>query len=235
MSVMMPQITSLTNVYSTDYSGVNQRKHQSSVSLAFVRGIHQWLMNSPHKGPVTWNMFPFDDIIMWTMILMSCHMVKSLQIISRSGTRRLTLWGPYLQISCRDWTFNTLRPRRNGQHFPDNIFKHIFFNENVWISIKSSLKFVPKGPINNIALLVQIMACRLVGAKPLSELMMVMLPMHICVTRPLWVKKGPYDTSSSNGHQGDILYSIVFELWESLTWSIKGNCCKASNLIVQIW
>ena len=45
---------------------------------------------------------------------------------------------------------NTLRPRRNEQHFADDIFKRIFFNENVWISIKISLEFVPKGPINNI-------------------------------------------------------------------------------------
>ena len=53
---------------------------------------------------------------------------------------------------------NTLRPRRNGQHFADDIFKCIFFNENVLISIKISLKFVPKGPISNIPALVQIMA-----------------------------------------------------------------------------
>ena len=61
---MQSQITSLTFVYSTVYSGANQRKHQSSVSLAFVRGIPQWPVNSPHKWPVTRNMFPFDDVIM---------------------------------------------------------------------------------------------------------------------------------------------------------------------------
>ena len=49
---------------------------------------------------------------------------------------------------------NTLRPRQNGRHFPDDIFKCIFFNENVLISIKISLKFVPKGQINNIPALV---------------------------------------------------------------------------------
>ena len=53
---------------------------------------------------------------------------------------------------------NTLRPRQNVRHFPDDIFKCIFLNENIWISIKFSLKFVPKGPINNIPALVQIMA-----------------------------------------------------------------------------
>ena len=84
---------------------------------------------------------------------------------------------------------NTFRPRRNEQHFTDDIFKRIFFNESVWISIKSSLKFVPKGPINNIPALVQIMAWRHSGDKPLSEPMVVSLPTHICVTRPQWVNK----------------------------------------------
>ena len=81
----------------------------------------------------------------------------------------------------------TLRPRRNGQHFADDIFKHIFFNENVWISIKILLKFVLKGPINNIPALVQIMAWRYPGNKPLSEPMLVGLLTHTCVTRPQWV------------------------------------------------
>ena len=58
------QITSLTIVYSTVYSGADQRKHQSSASLAFVRGIHRRPVNSPHKWPVTRKMFPFDDVIM---------------------------------------------------------------------------------------------------------------------------------------------------------------------------
>ena len=81
------------------------------------------------------------------------------------------------------------RPRRNGQHFTDDIFKCIFFNENVWISIKISLTFVPKGPIYNIPALVPIMAWRLPGNEPLSEPMMDSLLMHICITRPQWVRK----------------------------------------------
>ena len=78
---------------------------------------------------------------------------------------------------------NTLRPRKIGRHFAD-IAKCIFLNENVYISIKISLYFVPKGPINNIPALVQIMAWRRPGDKPLSEPMMVSLLTHICVTRP---------------------------------------------------
>ena len=69
MGLMASQITSLTLVYSTVYSGADQRKHQISASLAFVRGIHRGPVNSPHKRPVTRKMFPFDDVIMckWSM------------------------------------------------------------------------------------------------------------------------------------------------------------------------
>ena len=83
---------------------------------------------------------------------------------------------------------NTLEPRANGRHFPDYVFKCIFLNRNLWISIKISLKLVPGGPINNIPALVQIMAGRRPGDKPLSEPMMFSLLTHICVTRPQWVK-----------------------------------------------
>ena len=79
---------------------------------------------------------------------------------------------------------NTLRPRQNGRHFADDTFKRIFLNENVIISIRISLKFVPKGRINIIPALVQIMAWRRPGDKPLSEPMMASFLMHICVTRP---------------------------------------------------
>ena len=64
MGANASQITSLTVAYSTVYSGADQRKHQSSASLAFVRGIHRRPVNSPHKWPVTRKMFPFDDVIM---------------------------------------------------------------------------------------------------------------------------------------------------------------------------
>ena len=93
-------------------------------------------------------------------------------------------------------SFNTLRPRQNGRHFPDNIFKCILLNENVWILLKISLKFVPQGPINNIPALVQIMPWHWPGDKPLSGPMMVKLPTHICVTRPQWVKYLPLEQSS---------------------------------------
>ena len=65
MVTMTSKITSLTIVYSIVYSKADQSKHQSPASLAFVRGIHRWPMNSPHKGPVTQRMFPFDYVIMY--------------------------------------------------------------------------------------------------------------------------------------------------------------------------
>ena len=100
--------------------------------------------------------------------------------IGHSGAAR-DHWTSYDMCSCAgEWFINSLRPRQNGRNFPDDIFKWIFLNdENVWISINISLKFVPRGPINNIPTLVKVMARR----RP----MMVRLPTHICVTRPQWV------------------------------------------------
>ena len=93
---------------------------------------------------------------------------------------------------------NTLRLRQNGRHFADDVLKCIFLNENMWISLEISLKFVPEGPINNIPALVQIMAWRRPGDKPLSEPMMVSLLTHICVTRPQWV-----NSPGQNGQHSD--------------------------------
>ena len=78
MCSMASQITSLTTVYSAVYSGADQRKHQSSASLAFARGIHRWSVNSPHNCPITQKMFRFDDVIMHmidciTALFCACH------------------------------------------------------------------------------------------------------------------------------------------------------------------
>ena len=85
---------------------------------------------------------------------------------------------------------NTLRPRQNGCLFADNTFKRIFLNENIRISIKISLKFVPKVRINNIPALVQIMAWRRPGDKPLSEPMMVSVLTKFSVSRGLYQQSG---------------------------------------------
>ena len=76
MGAMASQIAGLTIVYKTVYSGADKRKHQSSALLAFVRGIHRWPVNSPHKWPVTRKMFPFDDVIMNCMHTILFHVGK---------------------------------------------------------------------------------------------------------------------------------------------------------------
>ena len=81
MAVMASQITSLTIVYLTVYSGPDQRKHQSSMSLALVLGIHQWPVNSLHKWPVMREMFPFDNVIMLNIMMCIIHEMHCISII----------------------------------------------------------------------------------------------------------------------------------------------------------
>ena len=91
MGTIASQITRLTIVYSTVYSDADQRKYQSSASLAFVRGIHRRPVNTPHKWPVTRKIFPFDDVIMdfsCTMILKKiCFSLLLLQCFKLSWPR----------------------------------------------------------------------------------------------------------------------------------------------------
>ena len=83
MDAIASQITSLTIVYSSVYSDADQRKHQISASLAFVRGIHRRPVNSPHKWPVTRKMFPFDHVIMtWPETsVFCCYLVYEIYFI----------------------------------------------------------------------------------------------------------------------------------------------------------
>ena len=111
------------------------------------------------------------------------------------------IWGCYV---------NTLRPRQKGQYFADEIFKCIFLNEDMWISINISLKFVPKGLINNIPASFQIMDWLPTRRKPLSE---PRLPTHICVTRPQWVKV--------------FIFILISRIYISLSWGI----CHTTSLI----
>ena len=74
MSAMVSQITGVSIVYLTVCSGTDQRKHQSTASLAFVRGTHRWPVNSSHKDPVTWTLFPLDYVIMVQPILVGVCM-----------------------------------------------------------------------------------------------------------------------------------------------------------------
>ena len=80
MSAVVSQITSISTVCSTVSSDADQRKHQSSASLAFVWRIHRWPVNSPHKRPVMWKIFPFDEIIMMVLFFALIHWYKFQQI-----------------------------------------------------------------------------------------------------------------------------------------------------------
>ena len=105
MSAMASQITSLTIVYSTVYSGADQRKYQSTASLAFVRGIHRWPVTSPHKGPVTRKTFPFDDVIMkW-----------------RESRMRSTHLDLFLRTSCCSDPFKSRSTHSSEQYYTDPI------------------------------------------------------------------------------------------------------------------
>ena len=98
MSAMASQITSLTIVCSTVYSVADQRKHRSSASLAFMRGIHRWPVNTPHKGPVTRKMVTFDDVIM--------HAFASRELVGVSPTfgKRVALYVASFTVpSCSIW------------------------------------------------------------------------------------------------------------------------------------
>ena len=108
------------------------------------------------------------QLMAWCLIASKLY----LMMVKRCFIMTLTKW------------VNILRLKQNDCHCLDDLFKHIFFNENVWILLKISLKFVPKVPINSIPVLVQVMAWRQPCDKPLSESMMVRLPMHIYVTQP---------------------------------------------------
>ena len=132
--------------------------------------------------------FEFEIIGIQQLMLQEYELLETLWCCPFS-CKILALDSWYLPNEGKIWGifFNSLRPIQNGRHFPNDIFKWIFFNENIWIFIKISMKFVPKGLINNIPALVQIMAWRRPGDKPLSEPMMISLLTHKCVTPPQWV------------------------------------------------
>ena len=132
MGTMMSKITTLTIVYSTIYSGADQRKHQSSASLAFVRGIHRWSVNFPHKWPATRKRFSFDDVIMW------------IQLSTRAGARNPKTeschdtdpavtggtWG--CRLSPAVWHMWHMRWRDNLCYFIcDFICRRLIYNVNV--------------------------------------------------------------------------------------------------------
>ena len=128
MGAMASQITSLSIVYSTVYSRRTSKEHQSSASLAVVRGIHSWPVNSPHKGPVTRKVFPFDDVIiewsdnfpnktsMWLLVAFSCyefiplvwhHTIKTIKIFIYTSSLHVVIMAYGHDQYCRVMTVHS--------------------------------------------------------------------------------------------------------------------------------
>ena len=120
-------------------------------------------------------------------------------------------------------TVNSLRPRQNRRHFADDVFKCNFLNENAWIQIKISLKFVRKGPINNIPALVQIMAWCWTGDKPLSEPVMT----HIRVSVPKGIQfrdhfvyvPSQWETLAGRTHKM-IPAIVLVQIFRNMIWNL---------------
>ena len=149
MSSMASQIAGVSIVYSTPCSGADQRKHQSSASLTFVRGIHRWPVNSQHKRPVTRKCFHLMTsscfIWLWGIhnIVYVTETLKTIKMAARDELKQksLGIWNFYLSFIDSSFIFfsaplhwcefSTLRPGQNGRHFPDDIFEGTLLNENV--------------------------------------------------------------------------------------------------------
>ena len=118
MSAIAYQITSLTIVYSTIYSGTDQRKHQSSASQAFERGIYRWTVNSSHKGPVTRKMFPFLMTSSWHSAFFAVRRrSRQWQTTSRLSVIQETPWDSCGVVAVMTkWIENPVLPR-NGNVF----------------------------------------------------------------------------------------------------------------------
>ena len=151
--------------------------------------------NSPsavkHRSPVTYTITGTYNLgVLGLGIKQNYHHLTVSGFILQAHDHHLSLTinGPsvtvieHMRVAYpRKTHINVLRQGQNGRHFPDDIYKCIFLNENAWISLRISLMFVPKCPINYIPALVQIMDWHRLGNKPLSEPMTVRLLTHICV------------------------------------------------------
>ena len=147
MSAKASQITSLMIVYSTVYSGADQIKHQSSASRAFVRGIHRWPVNSPHKGPVTRKMFPFDDIIMshpldhWTLNRIHSSLTMSSRFCAMFYSPWWTIFscnGSLLFFNCQNLKHFSCLCDCHSRNFLVTM-KRFFSINNHWVFAKSPL------------------------------------------------------------------------------------------------
>ena len=165
MGAISPQMTSLTIFYSTVYSAADQRKHESSASLAFVWGIHRGPVNSPHKWPVTRKMFPFDDVIMnATMISVLVGVGHKYNIGNVKFNATWHSNGMMCNVVYIYPVINVCNKKTKTYNVP-RATTTISYCLTHWGRVTHIC-------VGNLTILVQIMACRLAGSKPLSEPMM---------------------------------------------------------------
>ena len=159
-------------------------------------------------------------------------------VVGLACCAQLSLLFWFWPLLCTAWPTGIVThwgPRQDGRHFPDNIFKCIFLNETAWILIKISLMFVPKNSIDNIPTLVQIMAWRRPGDKPLSEPMLVSLLTHICVTRPQWVNASFPETCGCDFKRVNFKHILGIDMWV-FEWTLPSDECHRTLFMVgQHW
>ena len=132
---MTSQITSLTAVYLTVYSGVDHRKHQSSASFTFVRGIHRWPVNSPHKRSITRNMFPFDDAIMTvTVTFASQYTCVFVHVIAmpQCTTPLITCCDAFYYLLIGQITPAAIRLFRLLQYYHNDLSQIVYHSISYW-------------------------------------------------------------------------------------------------------
>ena len=131
MGAIASQITSLTIVCSTVYSGADQREHQSSPSLAFVRRIHRWPVNSPHKWPVKRKMFPFDDVIV------RCHNLKWYHFEWKHPKY------PCICILLLEFVQTATNRQRKCLRSPDCICMKNLLSDFIWLNVQAKSPYKP--------------------------------------------------------------------------------------------
>ena len=162
----------------TNFAIVVPRRLYFTVSISITMRINNYghckidcvlpSISSGPRHPYSSGLVQRNGVIYYSRMMMAINHMTS----QEGGCRN---WSKTKLRACTlgFWdTVNTWRPRPNGRHFPDDIFKCLFLNGNIWILIKMSLTFVLNGPINNMSALFQIMAWHRIGDKPLSETML---------------------------------------------------------------
>ena len=204
-------------------SGIKLLVSHGPLNTPMAKATSRFFICGNHQMPISH----------WSLI-MCCHQFKR-NLFTLICATPLKMLHISIVVS-----FYTLRLRQHGRHFADDTFKCIFLNENVIIAIKISLKFVPKGPINNIAALFQIMAWRQTGDKPLSEAMMASLLTHICVTRPQWVKvivivcNYHYHYSVMELYTTAVNIGLALIWWFISWWKYRENTGNIAHILIKL-